>query len=131
MPYKMFKQLGIGESKPIRMSIQLADRSIKYPRGIIEDVLVKVDKFIFPINFVILDMDEDIEVPMILETTRTVIDVGNGELVLRVGDEEVTLQVHEFVKVSNEQNDTHFSDNVSNHATQHSLQEITHEYVLE
>ncbi|KAI4305060.1 hypothetical protein L6164_028450 [Bauhinia variegata] len=62
MPYKVFKKLELGEHKPIRMSIQLADRSIKYPRGIIEDTLVKVDRFIFPINFVILNMDEDIEI---------------------------------------------------------------------
>ena len=53
----MFKQLGLREPKPTRMSIQLADRSVTYPRGIIEDVLVKVDKFIFPIDFVVLDMD--------------------------------------------------------------------------
>lgn len=45
---------------------QLADRSIRYSRGIIEDVLVKVDKLIFPVNFVILDVDEDVEVPLIL-----------------------------------------------------------------
>ncbi|KAK5812103.1 hypothetical protein PVK06_027511 [Gossypium arboreum] len=61
MPYKMFKQLGLGEPKPTRISILLADRSIKYPRGIIEDVLIKVDKFIFPVDFVALDMDEDVE----------------------------------------------------------------------
>ncbi|KAK5772503.1 hypothetical protein PVK06_048792 [Gossypium arboreum] len=91
MPYKIFKQLGLGEPKPTMMSIQLADRSIKYPRGIIEDVLVKVDKFIFPVDFVVLDMDEDVEVPLILgwlflATVRAVIDVRDGKLVLRVGD---------------------------------------------
>ncbi|XP_073139095.1 uncharacterized protein [Henckelia pumila] len=48
------------------MSLQLADRSIKYPRGIIEDVLVKVDKFIFPVDFVVLDMEEDLDMPLIL-----------------------------------------------------------------
>ena len=70
------------------MSIQLADKSIKYPRGIIEDILVKVDKFIFPVDFVVLDMDEDVEVPLILSrpflaTTRAIIDVGDGKLVLK------------------------------------------------
>ena len=50
MPYKLFKKLGLGEPKLTRMSIQLADSSIKYPRGIIEDVLIKVDKFIFSID---------------------------------------------------------------------------------
>ncbi|KAG8501367.1 hypothetical protein CXB51_003474 [Gossypium anomalum] len=91
----MFKQLGLGELKPTRMSIQLANRSVKYPRGIVEDVLVKVDKFIFPIDFFVLDMDEDVEVPLILgrpflATARAVIDVGDGKLVLReeVKDDE-------------------------------------------
>ena len=62
------------------MSLQLADRSITYPRAIVEDVLVKVDKFIFPVDFIILDMEEDHEVPLILErpflaTGRAMIDV--------------------------------------------------------
>ncbi|XP_073277685.1 uncharacterized protein [Primulina huaijiensis] len=50
MPYSCFEKLGIGEVKPTTISLQLADRSIKYPRGVIEDVLVKVDKFIFPVD---------------------------------------------------------------------------------
>ena len=47
MPFSVFRRLGIGEVKPTTMSLQLADRSIKHPRGIVEDVLVKVDKIIF------------------------------------------------------------------------------------
>ena len=75
--------------KQTTISLQLVDRSIKYPRGIIEDVLVKVDKFIFPTNFVVLDMEEDQEVPLILgrpflATGRALIDVQKGELTLRV-----------------------------------------------
>ena len=65
MPYNLFKRLGLGEPKSTRMSIQLADRSVKYPKGI-DDVLVKIDKFIFLVDFVILDMDEDVEVLLIL-----------------------------------------------------------------
>ena len=49
----VFKKLGLGEAKPTTVSLQLADRSIKYLRGIIEDVLVKVDKFLFPVDFII------------------------------------------------------------------------------
>ncbi|KAK5771938.1 hypothetical protein PVK06_048194 [Gossypium arboreum] len=97
MPYKMFKQLGLGKPKQTRMSIQLADKTIRFPRGIIEDVLVKVDKFIFPIDFVVLDIKKDNNTPLILgkpflATTKTIIDVGIGELTLRVGDETITLQ---------------------------------------
>ena len=58
--------MGLGEVKPTTISLQLADRFIKYPRGVIEDVLVKVDKFIFSADFIVLDMDEDEEIPLIL-----------------------------------------------------------------
>ncbi|KAL5560607.1 hypothetical protein UlMin_036818 [Ulmus minor] len=85
------------------ITLQLVDRSIKHPRGIIEDVLVKVDKFIFPANFIVLDMEEDREVPLILgrpflATGRTLIDVHQGKLILRVQDEQVTFNVFEAMK---------------------------------
>ena len=48
MPLSIFKRLGLGEARPTTVTLQLADRSLKHPRGVIEDVLVKVDKFIFP-----------------------------------------------------------------------------------
>ncbi|XP_076937754.1 uncharacterized protein LOC143605569 [Bidens hawaiensis] len=59
MPYSLYKKLNLGEPVPTRMSLSLADRSVKYPRGIMENVLVKVDKFVFPVDFVILDMEAD------------------------------------------------------------------------
>ncbi|KAK5845514.1 hypothetical protein PVK06_001705 [Gossypium arboreum] len=99
MPYKMFKQLGLGKPKPTRMSIELADTTIRFPRGIIEDVLVKIDKFIFPVDFIVLDIEEDSNTPLILgrpflATAKMIIDVGTGELTLCVGDETITLQAH-------------------------------------
>ena len=80
MALSVFRKLGLGEVKPTTISLQLADRFIKYPRGVIEDVLVKVDKFIFPTDFIVLDIDEDEEIPLILgrpflATGRTLIDV--------------------------------------------------------
>ena len=57
LPYSVYHQLGLGKLKPIRMTLQLADRSLKFPRGIVEDVLVQIDSFIFPVDFVILDME--------------------------------------------------------------------------
>ncbi|XP_076896197.1 uncharacterized protein LOC143549082 [Bidens hawaiensis] len=97
MPYSVFAKLDLGEPKPTRMSIQLADRSVKYPRGIVENMLVKIDKFVFPVDFVILDMDEDKNVPLILgrpflAIARALIDVCTGRLTLRVGDEEDTCE---------------------------------------
>ena len=56
MPLYIFKKLGIREVKPTMVSLQLADRSIKHPRDGLENVLVKVDKFIFPVDFIVLDM---------------------------------------------------------------------------
>src|SRR5262249_54079958 len=65
MPYSMFKKLGLGEPKPTRLTIQLADKSVRHPRGIIENILVKVDKFLFPVDFVVLDTQEDFVNPLI------------------------------------------------------------------
>ncbi|KAL5572849.1 hypothetical protein UlMin_022446 [Ulmus minor] len=103
MPLSIFRKLGLGEVKPTTVTLQLADRSIKHPRGIIEDVLVKVDKFIFPADFIVLDMEEDREVPLILgrpflATGRILIDVHQGKLILRVQDEQVTFNVFEAMK---------------------------------
>ena len=59
MPLSIVKKLNIGELTPTTLSLQIADRSLTFPKGIIEDVLVKVDKFIFVVDFVVLDMEED------------------------------------------------------------------------
>jgi len=66
MPLSMMKKLGCGEPKLTRMTHTLADRSISYPFGVHEDVLVKVNELVFPADFVILDMAEDEEMPLIL-----------------------------------------------------------------
>ena len=56
-PYSVYKQLGLGELKLTSITLSLADRSVKIPRGMIEDVLVQVDKFYSPMDFVVLDTD--------------------------------------------------------------------------
>ncbi|XP_063942363.1 uncharacterized protein LOC135150149 [Daucus carota subsp. sativus] len=94
--------------KPTNMSLQLADRSITYPRGIVEDVLVKVDKLIFPADFVILDFEEDKKIPIILgrpflATGRTLIDVQKGELTMRVQDQMVTFNVFNAIKLPSDE----------------------------
>ncbi|GJS77916.1 reverse transcriptase domain-containing protein [Tanacetum coccineum] len=94
MPYTMYEKLGLGEPTPTRMSLELADRSIQYPRGIVKNVLIKVDKLVLPIDFVILDMPEDSRILIILRrpflaTACAMIDVFNKKITLRVGDDEV------------------------------------------
>ena len=58
MPYMVYEILGLGELQPTSITLQLADRSIKRPRGILDDVFVKVVKFILPGDFIVLDMEE-------------------------------------------------------------------------
>ena len=94
MPFSLFEKLGVGDVKPTTMSLQLADRSIVYPRGVIEDVLIKVEHFIFPVDCVVLDMEEDRNIPLILgrsflRTARTIIDVYEGKLIMRLGDDQI------------------------------------------
>lgn len=66
MPLSVFNQLGLPAPTPINISLQLADISVMYPRGIMEDVLVKMDRFIFPADFIILDYEEDKNISIIL-----------------------------------------------------------------
>ncbi|XP_070005310.1 uncharacterized protein [Nicotiana sylvestris] len=106
MPYSVFKTLGIGQPRPTSMRLQMADRSMKQPLGIIDDVLVRVDKFILPTDFVILDCEVDFEVPIILRrpflaTGKALVDVKVGELTFRVGDEKVVFHVCKSMRQPN------------------------------
>ncbi|XP_024963864.1 uncharacterized protein LOC112504144 [Cynara cardunculus var. scolymus] len=103
MPLSVFNNLGIGEARPTTVTLQLANKSIAYPKGKIEDVLVQVDKFIFPANFIILDFEADKDIPIILgrpflATGRTLIDVQKGELTMRLQDQKVTFNVFNSLK---------------------------------
>ncbi|XP_048229002.1 uncharacterized protein LOC125369811 [Ricinus communis] len=109
MPYSMYALLGLGELKPTTMSLQFADRSIKYPRGIVEDLLVQVGKLIIPVDFVVLDMENtparDREQTILLgrlfmATTRTVIDMHDGKLTMTVLGEIVKFKVFDFLTLS-------------------------------
>ena len=94
MPLSVVQRLSLGELTPTAITLQMADRSMAQPEGILEDVLVKVGKFVFPVDFVIMQMEEDTQVPLLLgrpflATGAALIDVQKGELTLRVGDEAV------------------------------------------
>ena len=85
MPLSMCRRLGELEIMPTRMTLQLADRSITRPYGVIEDVLIRVKQMVFPADFVVTDVDEDHEVPIILGrpfmlTTSYVVDMGRKKL---------------------------------------------------
>ncbi|KAL2533390.1 RNA-directed DNA polymerase [Abeliophyllum distichum] len=92
MPLSVYRRLGLGKVKATSVCLQLVDRSIKYPRGMVEDVLIKVDKFFFPVDFIVLDIEEVWNMPVILgrpflATSRALIDVEKCGLILRVQDE--------------------------------------------
>ncbi|XP_037494614.1 uncharacterized protein LOC119370468 [Jatropha curcas] len=108
MPLSLFKKLGLeDEVKRTNMVLQLADQSIKRPYGIIEDVLIedvliKVDKFIFPIDFVILDFVYDENCPLLgrpfMNTRRALIDVSEGKLIRRIGDDTIEFHIDKAMK---------------------------------
>ncbi|KAI3766148.1 hypothetical protein L2E82_16199 [Cichorium intybus] len=105
MPYSFYSKLDLPEPKPTRMAIHLANKSITYPRGIVEDLLVKVDKFVFPADFVVLDMEEDEQVPIILgrpflSTARALVDIRESKLTLRVGTDAITFGIDQSMKHS-------------------------------
>ncbi|XP_020979449.1 uncharacterized protein LOC110272015 [Arachis ipaensis] len=106
MPLSLLRKLQIQEIKPTRIYLQLADYSVKFPVGVVEDMLMRVGPFSFPVDFVILDMEEDKNASIILgrpflATGRTIIDVQKGKVTLRVNDEEVVLNAVEAMQHPN------------------------------
>ncbi|GJW76579.1 ribonuclease H-like domain-containing protein [Tanacetum coccineum] len=95
MSFSTYTNLGLGILSHTRLTIELADRTIKQPRGIVENVLVRIGKFIFPIDFIILDIPEDDDVPLILERpflSTAQIDVFKRKITLRVGEEKLVFK---------------------------------------
>ncbi|GJX11285.1 mitochondrial proton/calcium exchanger protein-like protein isoform X1 [Tanacetum coccineum] len=94
MPLSTYLNLGLGELAHTKLTVELADRTVKYPKGIAENMLVGIGKFVFPVDFIILDMPEDIKVPLILKrpflsTAYAKIDVFKRKMTLRVEEEKI------------------------------------------
>ncbi|GJW70474.1 reverse transcriptase domain-containing protein [Tanacetum coccineum] len=105
MPLSFWKKLSLPELTPTRMTLELADRSITHPKGLAEDVYVKVGKFHFPTDFVVVDFEADPRVPLILgrsflRTGRALIDVYGEEITLRVDNEAVTFNLDQTTRYS-------------------------------
>nr|GEV44364.1 hypothetical protein [Tanacetum cinerariifolium] len=97
MPFSTYTNLGLGILSHTRLTIELADRTIKQPTGIDENVLVRIGKFLFLIDFIILDIPEDDDVPLIigqpfLSTSHSKIDVLKRKITLMVGDEKLVFK---------------------------------------
>ena len=103
LPYSVYKQLGLGELKPTAITLSLADRSIKIPKGTIEDVLVQVDRFYYLVDFVVLDTEPVAKganyIPIILgrpflATSNAIINCRNG--VMQLTFRNMTLELNIF-----------------------------------
>ena len=103
LPYSMYKQLGLGELKPTSITLSLTDRFIKIPKGTVEDVIIQVDKFYYPIDFVVLDTKPAAAganyVPIILRrpflaTSNAIINCRNG--VMQLTFRNMTLELNIF-----------------------------------
>ncbi|GJW46156.1 DNA-directed DNA polymerase [Tanacetum coccineum] len=94
MPLSTYLNLRLSELAHTKLTVELRDRTMKYPKGIAENVLVEIGKFVFLVDFIILDMPKDIKVPLILgrpflSTARAKIDVYKRNITLRVGEERI------------------------------------------
>ncbi|GKB72357.1 reverse transcriptase domain-containing protein [Tanacetum coccineum] len=110
MPLSVWKKLSLPELTSTCMTLELANRSITQPIGIVEDVYLKVGKFKFPADFVVVDFDADPRVPLILwrsllKTGRALIDVYEGELTFRVGKEAITFNLDQTLRCSSNYDD--------------------------
>ncbi|KAI3453495.1 hypothetical protein Pfo_010158 [Paulownia fortunei] len=128
LPFSVYEQLGLGELKTTSVVLQLADRSIKVPKGIVEDVLVQIDKFYFPVDFIILDTEPvaqtHTQIPIILgrpflATSNALINCRNGILKLSFGNMTLELNVFNVCMQPAEDVEVHEVD---------SIEELVHEY---
>nr|GFD11140.1 reverse transcriptase domain-containing protein [Tanacetum cinerariifolium] len=105
MILSIWKKLSLPELTPTRMTLELADRSITCPKGVSKDVFIKVGKFHFPTDFMVVDFEADPRVPLILGRSflrigRALIDVYGEEITLKVNDESVTFNLNQTMRYS-------------------------------
>nr|XP_009796530.1 PREDICTED: uncharacterized protein LOC104243084 [Nicotiana sylvestris] len=109
MPLSIYRKLenDIGEIRSTPISMELASQTTIIPEGIVEDVLVRVDKFVFPMDFIVVNMDDNKEVPLILgrpflKMGREILDIYERKLMLIVGDETMTFEMNVATGVKKE-----------------------------
>jgi len=103
LPLSLFKRIGIGELKPTEMTLKLADRSTIQLVGFVEDIPVKIEGIYILADFVVVEIPEDHDVPIILgrpfiATTGAIVDVKNGRIVFHVSDEMVGFELENIMK---------------------------------
>ncbi|XP_050890258.1 uncharacterized protein LOC127095637 [Lathyrus oleraceus] len=102
IPLAVSRRLTLGELQPTKMSLQLADRSVKYPVGILEDIPLRIRQLYIPTDFVVMDIKEDAEIPILLgrpflSTVGAIIDLKRGKLTFEVSDEKIEFIPFKFL----------------------------------
>ncbi|XP_022862089.1 uncharacterized protein LOC111382375 [Olea europaea var. sylvestris] len=119
LPFSVLEQLGLGELKPTTTTLQLVDRSVKVPRGVVEDVLVQTYKFYYPIDFIVLDthpvLNSNAQIRVILgcrflATSNALINCRNGILKLSFGNMTVEMNIFNICKQHGDTDDLHEVD---------------------
>ena len=114
LPYSVYVELGLGELEPTNITLQLVDRSVKIPRGIVKDVLVQVDEFYFLVDFVVLDtqtvVNQGTQFPVILgrpflATSNAIIHCRGGLMTLSFGNMAVNLNIFNVIKEIGDEED--------------------------
>jgi len=122
LPYSVFQSLNLGELKPTSVTLLLANRSVTMPRGIVEDVLLQVDRFIYPVDFIVLDtqpVETCNSIPIILgrpflATSNALINCMNGVMKLSFGNMTLEMNVFNIYKQSGDDNDLQEADLLKN-----------------
>jgi len=131
LPLSLLKRIGIGDLKPTKMTLQLVDRSIIYPAGVLEDISIKVGKIYIPADFVVVDIKEDPEIPILvgrsfLAIVGAVINVKYGKIVFHVGDEKVEFEIANLMKGPSIFDSCCMIDVIDHHVKECSLALSTH-----
>ncbi|XP_073014521.1 uncharacterized protein [Primulina eburnea] len=131
LPYSVYQELNLGELKPTSVTLLLADRSVKVPRGMVEDVLVPVDNFVYPVDFIVLDT-QPIEacnaIPVILgrpflATSNALINCRNGIMKLSFGNMTLELNVFNLCKQPHDKGDESEDENLIETLVEENIQE--------
>ena len=135
LPYSVYVDLGLGELEPTNITLQLADRSVKNPRGIVKHVLVQVDKFYFPMDFVVLDtqpvVKQGTQFPVILgrpflATANAIIHCRGGLMTLSFGNMTVNLNIFNVIRGMGDEEDV-CEVNMVNYVVQKYLDNVSHD----
>ena len=135
LPYSVYVDLRLGELEPTNITLQLADRSVKVPRGIVKDVLVQVDKFYFPVDFVVLDtqpvVNQGTQFPVILgrpflATTNAIIHCRGGLMTLSFGNMTGNLNIFNVIKGMGDEEDV-FEVNMVDSMVQKYLDNVSYD----